>query len=80
MCTFNSPWGPLDHHCHRYSDGIPVGLYIACHEAFEVGLLHAILFYHVVEFSLYNALDLCVLQLHVIYGNGHDLAINALYT
>jgi hypothetical protein len=60
------------------SDGIPVGLCTICHEAFEVGLLHAVFFYEIVEISPHDTLDLCVLRLHVTYGNGHDLAIRCI--
>jgi hypothetical protein len=58
------------------SDDVLVGLYIVCHEAFEVGLLHTVLSHEFIEFSPHNALDLSVFQLHVTYGNGHDLAIH----
>jgi hypothetical protein len=56
-------------------DDIPVGLRTVCHDAFEVGLLHAIFPHQFVEFSPHNTLDHRVLGLHVIYGNGHYLAI-----
>jgi hypothetical protein len=65
------------------SDGIPAGLYTIFHEAFEVGILHAILPHVFVEFSLHDTLDLRVLRLrvlrlHVLYGHGHDLAIHCI--
>jgi hypothetical protein len=56
-------------------DNIPIGLCTVCHEAFEVGILDAILCHEIVEFSPHDTLDLRVLQLHVTYGDGHDLAI-----
>jgi hypothetical protein len=60
------------------SDSIPIGLGTVCHEAFEVGILHAVLSHEIVEFSPHDTLDLCVLRLHVTYGNGHDLAIRCI--
>jgi hypothetical protein len=60
------------------SDNIPVGLRTVCHEAFKNGLLHAISLHHLVEFSPHDTLDLCVLRLHVTYGDGHDLAIRCI--
>jgi hypothetical protein len=60
------------------SDGIPVGLRTICHEAFEVGLFYAISLHHLVEFSPHDTLNLRVLQLHVTYDNGHDLAIRCI--
>jgi hypothetical protein len=57
------------------SDGILVGLYTIRHEAFEVGLLHAVFLHQFVEFSLHDTLYLRVLRLHVTYSNSHDLAI-----
>jgi hypothetical protein len=60
------------------SDSIPIGLRTVRHEAFEVGILDAILCHEIVEFSLPDTLDLRVLRLHVIYGDGHDLAIRCI--
>jgi hypothetical protein len=60
------------------SDDIPIGLHTVCHEAFKVGLLHAISLHHFVEFSLHDTLNLRVLRLHVTYGDGHDLAIRCI--
>jgi hypothetical protein len=60
------------------SDSIPIGFYIVCHEAFEVGILHVVFSHEIVELSPHDALDLCVLRLHVTYGNGHDLAIRCI--
>jgi hypothetical protein len=57
------------------SDSIPIGLSIVCHEAFEVGILDAILCHEIVQFSLHDTLDVGILRLHVTYGDGHDLAI-----
>jgi hypothetical protein len=57
------------------SDSIPIGLCIVRHEAFEVGILDAVLCHEIVEFCPHDTLDLCVLRLHVTYGDGHDLAI-----
>jgi hypothetical protein len=57
------------------SDSIPIALCIVRHEAFEVGILYAVLSHEIVEFSPHDTLDLCVLRLHVTYGDGHDLAI-----
>jgi hypothetical protein len=57
------------------SDSIPIGLCTVCHEAFEVGILDAVLCHEIVEFSPHDTLDLRVLQLYVTYGDGHDLAI-----
>jgi hypothetical protein len=48
------------------------------HEDFEVGILYAVLSHEIVEFSLHDILDLWVLQLHVTYGDGHDLAIHCI--
>jgi hypothetical protein len=62
----------------HYLDSIPIGLRIVRHEAFEVGILHAVLFHEIVEFSPHDTLDLRVLQLHVTYGDGHDLAIRCI--
>jgi hypothetical protein len=56
-------------------DGIPIGLRTVRHEAFEVGILHAIFSHEFIEFSPHDTLGLRVLRLHVTYGNGHDLAI-----
>jgi hypothetical protein len=58
------------------SDSIPISLCTVHHEAFEVGILDAILCHEIVEFSPHNILDLYVLRLHVTYGDGHDLAIH----
>jgi hypothetical protein len=60
------------------SDSIPIGMYTVRHEAFEVGILDAVLCHEIVEFSPHDTLDLRVLQLHVTYGNGHDLAIRCI--
>jgi hypothetical protein len=60
------------------SDSIPIGLCIVRHEAFEVGILNAILCHEIVEFSPHDTLDLGVLRLHVTYGDGHDLAIRCI--
>jgi hypothetical protein len=57
------------------SDNIPIGLYTIRHEAFEVGILHAVLCDEIIELSPHDTLDFCILRLHVTYGNGHDLAI-----
>jgi hypothetical protein len=56
-------------------NSIPIGMCTVRHEAFEVGILDAVLCHEIVQFSLHDTLDLGVLQLHVTYGNGHDLAI-----
>ena len=42
------------------SNDVLVGLHIVRHEAFEVGLLYAILSHEFVEFSLHNTLDFSV--------------------
>jgi hypothetical protein len=60
------------------SDSIPIGLGTVLHEAFEVGILDAVLCHEIVEFSPHDALDLRVLRLHVTYGDGHDLAIRCI--
>jgi hypothetical protein len=60
------------------SDSIPIGLGTVRHEAFEVGILHAVLCHEIVEFSPHDTLDLRVLRLHVTDGNGHDLAIRCI--
>jgi hypothetical protein len=60
------------------SDSIPIGLCTVCHEAFEVGILNAVFSHEIVEFSPHDSLDLCVLRLHITYGNGHDLAIRCI--
>jgi hypothetical protein len=60
------------------SDSIPIGLYTICHEAFEVGILDAVLCHEIVQFSPHDTLDLRVLRLHVTYGDGHDLAIRCI--
>jgi hypothetical protein len=60
------------------SDSIPIGLHTIRHEAFEVGILHAVLSHEIVEFLLHYTLDLRVLRLHVTYGDGHDLAIRCI--
>jgi hypothetical protein len=59
-------------------DNIPIGLCIVRHEAFEVGILDAVLCHEIVEFSPHDTLGLRVLRLHVTYGNGHDLAIRCI--
>ena len=59
-------------------DNIPIGLCIVRHKAFEVGILDTVLCHEVIEFSLHDTLDLCVLRLHVTYSNGHDLAIHCI--
>jgi hypothetical protein len=59
-------------------DSIPIGLCTVRHEAFEVGILDAILCHEIVEFSPHDTLGLRVLQLYVIYGDGHDLAIRCI--
>jgi hypothetical protein len=59
-------------------DSIPIGLRTIRHEAFEVGILDAVLCHDIVEFSPHDTLDLCVLRLHVTYGDGHDLAIHCI--
>jgi hypothetical protein len=53
MGTFGSPLDDLD--------SIPIGLCTVCHEAFEVGILHAVLSHEIVEFSPHDTLDLHVL-------------------
>jgi hypothetical protein len=62
------------------SDNIPIGLCIVRHEAFEVGILDAVLCHEIVEFSPHDTLDLRVIRLYVTYSNGHDLAIRCLNT
>ena len=59
-------------------DNILIGMCTVRHEAFEVGILNAILCHEIVQFSPHDTLDLGVLQLHVTYGNGHDLAIRCI--
>jgi hypothetical protein len=56
-------------------DSISICLCTVCHEAFEVGILDAVLCHEIVQFSPHDTLDLRVLRLHVTYGDGHDLAI-----
>jgi hypothetical protein len=60
------------------SDSIPIGLSTIHHEAFEVGILDAVLCHEIVQFSLHDTLDLGVLRLHVTYGDGHDLVIHCI--
>jgi hypothetical protein len=60
------------------SDSIPVGLCTVRHEAFEVGILDAVLCHEIIEFSPHDTLDLRILRLHVTYDNGHDLAIRCI--
>jgi hypothetical protein len=60
------------------SDNIPIGLCTVRHEAFEVGILDAVLCHEIVQFCPHDTLDLGVLQLHVTYGDGHDLAIRCI--
>jgi hypothetical protein len=60
------------------SDSIPICLCTVRHEAFEVGILDAVLCHEIVEFCPHDTLDLCVLRLHVTYGDGHDLAIRCI--
>jgi hypothetical protein len=60
------------------SDNIPIGLCTVRHEAFEVGILDAVLCHEIVEFSPHDTLDLRVLRLHVTDGDGHDLAIRCI--
>jgi hypothetical protein len=43
------------------SDNIPIGLCTIRHEAFEVGILDAVLCHEIVEFSPHDTLDLRVL-------------------
>jgi hypothetical protein len=57
------------------SDSIPIGLCTVHHEAFEVGILDAVLCHEIVQFPPHDTLDLSVLRLHVTYSDGHDLAI-----
>jgi hypothetical protein len=49
------------------SDSIPIGLCTICHEAFEVGILDAVLCHEIVEFSPHDTLGRRVLRLHVTY-------------
>jgi hypothetical protein len=56
-------------------DNIPIGLCTVRHEAFEVGILNAVLCHEIVEFSPHDTLALGVFRLYVTYGDGHDLAI-----
>jgi hypothetical protein len=49
------------------SDNISIGLCTVRHEAFEVGIFHAVLFHEIVELSPDDTLDLLVLRLHVTY-------------
>jgi hypothetical protein len=56
-------------------DNIPIDLRTVRHEAFEVGILDAVLCHEIIEFSPHDTLDLGVLRLHATYGDGHDLAI-----
>jgi hypothetical protein len=60
------------------SDSILIGLSTVRYEAFEVGILDAVLCHEIVEFFPHDTLDLGVLRLHVTYGNGHDLAIRCI--
>jgi hypothetical protein len=60
------------------SDSIPISLRTIRHEAFEVGILHAVLSHEIVELSPHDTLDLFVFRLHVTYGDGHDLAIRCI--
>jgi hypothetical protein len=60
------------------SDNIPIGLYTVCHEAFEVGILHAVFSHEIIEFSPHDTLDLRVFQLHITYGDGQLLAIHCI--
>jgi hypothetical protein len=60
------------------SDSIPIGLCTVRHEAFEVGILNAILCHEIVEFSLHDTLGRRVLRLHVTYDDGHNLAIRCI--
>jgi hypothetical protein len=57
------------------SNGLSVGLRTVRHKTFEIGLLQTVFSHEFVEFSIHNTLDLCVLELHVTHGNGHDLVI-----
>jgi hypothetical protein len=43
------------------SDIIPIFLCTVCHEAFEVGILEAVLCHEIVQFSLHDTLDLRIL-------------------
>jgi hypothetical protein len=56
-------------------DSIPICLCTIHHEAFEVGILDAVLCHEIVQFSPHDTLDLWVLRLHVTYSDGHDLTI-----
>jgi hypothetical protein len=56
-------------------DNIPIGLCTVRHEAFEVGILDAVLCHKIVQFSPHDTLDLRVFRLHVTYSDGHDLVI-----
>jgi hypothetical protein len=60
------------------SDSIPIGMCTVCHEAFEVGILDAVLCHEIVEFSPHDTLGLRVLRFHVTYSDGHDLAIRCI--
>jgi hypothetical protein len=60
------------------SDNIPIGLCTVRLEAFEVGILDTVLCHEIVQFFPHDTLDLCVLRLHVTYGDGHDLAIRCI--
>jgi hypothetical protein len=69
MCAHDSLWGPWISTTINNSNGIPIGLRTIRHEAFEVGLLHAIFLHRFIEISPHDTLYLCVLRLHVTYGN-----------
>jgi hypothetical protein len=56
-------------------DSIRIGMCTFHHEALEVGIFHAVISLEIVEFFPHDTLDLCVLRLHVTYGNSHDLTI-----
>jgi hypothetical protein len=60
------------------SDSIPIGLCTVRHEAFEVGILDAVLCHEIVEFSPRDTLDLRIFLLHVTCRDGHDLAIRCI--
>jgi hypothetical protein len=60
------------------SDNIPIGMNTVRHEAFEVGILDAVLCHEIVEFFPHDTLDLGILRLPVTYGNGYDLTIHCI--
>jgi hypothetical protein len=75
-CALSSPWGPLGHHCHRQF-GRHSNWHAHCPPwSLWRGFSTPFYLMKSLSFSPHDTLDHRVLGLHVIHGNGHDLAIH----